>query len=486
MYIIAYAMDDQFLQSDLVYLAQQTPKFRQLHDLLQAVCADRRVQLAVRHDLAPTPARLKRGAPALPANVTVGLAVVRRMMNWSYRTLMQEVNVSAGWRWVCRLYLQPMPDFRTIQNREAQLKPQTLQLLNTVVVQLGRELGVTTAQKLRVDGSVTETNIHYPTDSGLLDDSARVLSRLVQQAREWVQPRTRRDNLWFRDRHRQAHRLARDISRLAHPKAKNTRKSSLKLYGQLLTLVETLVGQVAQIQPRLAALPNFAGAGLQAMFDHYLPLVRTVITQTRQRVLQGLSVLARNKVVSLFETHTAIIVRGKAKPKDTEFGRKLWYGEVDGGLISEYRLLAGNPDEAPCLIPSLLHHRAVFGKAPKQVSGDRRIHSADNETAARALGVRRVSLPKSGYKTPRRRRHEKQPWFRAAQRFRNGIEGRISQLRRARRLDRCLNHGEVGMQRWVGWGVIANNLATIVLFFIRRRRSLAAALPWNSVFLDTN
>jgi transposase, IS5 family len=476
MYIIAYAMDEQFLQSALVHLAQQTPKFRQLHDLLQAVCADPRVQLALQHDLAPNPVQLKKGAPALPANVTVNLAVVRRLVNWSYRTVMEEVNLSAGWRWVCGLYQQPMPNFRTIQNREAQLKPQTLQLFNTVVVQLGRDLRVTTAQKLRVDGSVTETNIHYPTDSGLLDDSARVLSRLVRQARDLVQPRTRQDKLWFRDRHKQAHRLARDISRLVRPKAQNNRKTSLKLYSQLLKLVETLVRQVAEIQPRLAALGDFAAGGLQEMFDHYLPLVQTVIEQTRQRVLQGVSVPARSKVVSLFETHTAIIVRGKAKPKDTEFGRKLWYGEVDGGLISEYRLLPGNPDEAQYLIPSVQHHRAVFGKAPKQVSGDRGIYSADNEKIARALGVRRVSLPKAGYKTTRRKCQEKQLWFRAAQRFRNGIEGRISQLRRARHLDRCLNHEEVGMERWVGWGVIANNLATIALFFTRRRRSLSAAL----------
>ena len=457
MYIIAYAPDDQFLQNELVRLAQHTPKFRQLHDLLQAVCADARVQLALRHDLAPNPFCRKKGAPALPANVTVGLAVVRRIMNWSYRTVMhemhmhfvQEVNVSAGWRWVCQLYLRPMPNFRTIQNREAQLKPRTLQLFNTVVVQLGRELGVTTAQKLRVDGSVTETNIHYPTDSGLLDDSARVLSRLVKQARAMVQPRTRADKAWFRDRHRQAHRLARDIARLTNKKAKNTGKSSLKLYGQLLTLVETLVDQVAQIRPHLAALGNFAASGVQEMFEQYLPLVQKVIAQTRQRVVKGVSVAAQNKVVSLFEPHTAIIVRGKAKPKDTEFGRKLWYSEVDGGLISEYRILTGNPDEAPYLIPSLQHHRAIFGRPPKQVSGDRRIHSADNERAARTLGVRRISLPKSGYKTPRRRRYEKQPWYRAAQRFRNGIEGRISQLRRAPFGSVSESWG--GRHRTVGW-----------------------------------
>jgi len=192
MFIIAYPVDNEFLRNDLVWLAQQTPKFRQLHDLLQVVCADARVQLAVRHDLAPASrAAAKPGAPALPANVTVCLAVTRRLMGWSYRTAMHELSVNAGWRWVCQLYLQPVPNFRTIQNREVKLTPRTIHLINQVVVVLGQRLGVTKAEKLRVDGSVTETNIHYPTDSGLLDDSARVLSRLVRQARDIVFVRSR-------------------------------------------------------------------------------------------------------------------------------------------------------------------------------------------------------------------------------------------------------------------------------------------------------
>ena len=477
MFILAYPVDPAFLANPLVQLAQVNPKFQQMHDLLQAVWADARVRLALRHDLAPPTKRAAQlGAPAVPAQVTLNLAVVRRLMSWSYRTEANEVDGSAGWRWVGGLSQQPMPNFRTLQEREAKLTPKTLRLIHTVVVQLGQRLGVTTAQKLRVDGSVTEMNIHYPTDSSLLDDSARVLSRLVRQARDLVRPRTRADKAWFRDRHRQAHHRACDISRLARQKGKNTGKSGPKLYGQLLAVVEALVAQVADIQPRLAGLSDLAATGLNEMFDHYLPLVRQVISQTRQRVLEGLSVPASDKVVSLFEPHTAIICRGKAKPKDTEFGRKLWYGEVDGGLISEYRILVGNPDEAQFFLPSLQHHRQMFGKPPKHVSGDRGIHSAHNEQEARAFGVRWVSLPQPGHKTQRRRRQEKQPWFRAAQRFRNGIEGRISQLRRARRLDRCLNHGELGLERWVGWGVIANNLATMALFLIKRQRSVAAAL----------
>ena len=150
--------------------------------------------------------------------------------------MMQELNVNAGWRWVCQLYLERVPNFRTIQNRETKLKPRTIRLIHEVVVDLGKRLGVTQAKKLRLDGSVTETNIHYPTDSGLLDDAARVLSRRVRQARKLLQPRSATDKIWFRDRHRQAHRLARDISRLSRSKAKNTAKSSLKLYKKLLAV----------------------------------------------------------------------------------------------------------------------------------------------------------------------------------------------------------------------------------------------------------
>jgi IS5 family transposase len=477
MLIIAYPPDEPFLQNGLVEIAQRCPKYRQLHEVLQRVFNDPAVQLAMRHDLAPPGSQASwNGCPALPLVVTGCLAVVRRLMGWSYRVLAEEVNVSAGWRWVCQLYAQPMPNFRTIRDREALLKPKTLRLMNARVIEMGRALGITTGQRLRLDSSVIETDIHYPTDSWLLDDAARVISRLVRQARDRLRPRARADKVWFRDRHRQAHRLARQIAELSRKNAKNTGKSSLKWYAQLLGLVETLRAQVAHLQPRLAGLSDAAAAGLNEMFDHYLPLVQRVLDQTRRRVLQGEAVPASDKVVSLFEPHTDIICRGKTKPKDTEFGHKVWYAEVDGGLISEYRLLKGNPSDENYVLPSVQHHRRLFGRAPEELSGDRGLHSPANERQARALGVRRVCLPQRGYKSARRRRYEQQPWFRAARRFRNGIEGRISQVRRARHLDRCLNHGWDGLERWVGWGVIANNIAVIVMKLNKRRRSLAQAL----------
>ena len=476
MLIITYPVDADFLCNPLVRLAQQDVKWQNLHDVLAEVFGDPKIQLAMQHDLAADSQARWKGRHALPLMVTGCLAVVRRLMGWSYRVLADEVKTSAGWRWVCQLYQQPMPNFRTIRDREAALKPRTLGLIQAKVMQLSQAAGLTTGTQLRVDSSVIESNIHYPTDSSLLTDAARVLSRVIHQARDLVRPDTPAQKAWFRDRHRQARRLARLIAQQAKRLRKKAEKSSLKWYAQLIRLVETLVAQVAQIQPCLAGLTDLAAFGLQAMFETYVPLVQHVIVQARQRIMEEVAVPASEKVVSLFEPHTAIICRGKAKPQDTEFGHKIWYAEVDGGLISEYRILAGNPPDADQLLPSLKVHRHQFGKAPREVSGDRGVYSPENERQARNLGVRRVCLPKPGHKSKARQRRERQPWFRAARRFRNGIEGRISHLRRARGLSRCLNHGLLGLARWVGWGVIANNIAVIAMKLNQRHVSLAQAL----------
>ena len=470
-------MDQGFLRDKLTIIAQQNPKFRYLQAVLTKVFADPQVRLAMQNDLVgPDSQAAWNGRPAVPLVVTGSLAVVRRLMGWGYRTIAEEINGHAGWRWVCGLYYQPLPNFRTLQRREAKLQPGTLALIHQRVIALGKAWQITTGERVRVDSSVTETNIHYPTDSSLLNDSARVLSRLLREARGVLQPRSSLAKAWFRDRHRQAKRLAREIGYAARKSLENKEKMSPKLYAKLIELVEQLLAQVAQVQLRLrnatAKLTSQMSEALQA----YVPMVQKVIEQATQRIFNGKAVAAQNKIVSLFEPHTAIIVRGKAKPKETQFGAKVWYTEVDGGLISEYRLLLGNPPDADQVIPSLHYHRRLFGRAPKEITGDRNTYSPDNEKVARALGVKRVALPYRGHKSDRRKRHERQPWFRTALRFRNGIEGRISQLQRARALSRCLNHGRSGLERWVGWGVIANNIAVIVNKLVRRRASIPALL----------
>lgn len=210
---------------------------------------------------------------------------------------------------------------------------------------------------------------------------------------------------------------------------------------------------------------------LRQQFDDWLPLVEQVMAQTERRVLKGESVPAAEKVVSLVEPHTQIICRGKAPPHDTEFGHKVDYAEVDGGLLIAWQGMAtGNPPDESWLLPALREHQRLFHHAPHVLAGDRGFFSPDNRRQARQLGVKQFAIPQTGRLTARERQREKQPWFKQGQRFRNGIEGRISVVRRTVQLTRCPHHGLDGFERWIGWGIIVANLVVIARKLHNRRR----------------
>jgi IS5 family transposase len=195
-------------------------------------------------------------------------------------------------------------------------------------------------------------------------------------------------------------------------------------------------------------------------FAQVLPRGAPVVRQTTRRVLQGESVPAPEKLVSLFAPHPQIPQRHKPG-KAVEFGRKLWLDEVEGGLLSRYALLPSAGADAPSLAASLAGPRARFGRAPWLVAGERGVATPDTEALAKKAGVNRVVLPQKGKLSPQRRRYEQQRWFRQGFRFRAGIEGRISVVRRRFGLGRGPEPGEAGMGRWVGWGLVTANLAKI-------------------------
>jgi IS5 family transposase len=463
---IAYARPADFL-ARVPFDCEIDPKLMRIDEVLD----DPKVMLAVTHDLARSALEARwNGRPSTPVEVTLRVAVARRLMNWGYRAAESEVAGSAKWRWFCRVYSQPMPDHTTLRDREALIRPATLRRVNARLLNVAQERGLTCGEKLRTDGTVMETDIHYPTDSRLLDDSVRVLGRSLARARALLRPR-QRDKPLFRNRQRQAHRLAREIAqRLRGQKGQKTpKKKAERLYRQLVAVTQTTIAQVEAVLVRLQAKASRPAQVLVASLQHYLPLVQRVIDQTRRRVFKGQSVPADKKLVSLFEPHTAVIRRGKTPPRDTEFGRKIWYSEVEGGLVSDYRLLRGNPPDNQQWLASVRQHQKLFGHAPQLATADRGVFSVANEQVAREAGIEFVALPQPGYKDEARQAHEAQPWFRAALRFRAGIEGRISHLRRARQLDRCRHRGEIGLERWLGWGVIVNNLVVIAMPLVRRR-----------------
>ncbi len=428
---------------------------------LDTLLDDDRLFQAVKADLARRfPRTTVDGRPSTPVEVILRMLVVKHLYGWSYEQTEHFVSDSLVLRQFCRVYLERVPDDTTLIRWANQIQPDTLHQLLDHVVDLARQLKVTRGRKLRIDGTVVETNIHHPSDSTLLHDGVRVLSRALRKAKQILSDAPQAARKLFRDRTRSAKRHMKRIMEVARQRGADAEQHLQTAYQQLLDVATAMVDQAQQVGAALHAATSDAAQRVAATLDHYVPLVEQVITQTTRRVLQGEQVPASEKVVSLFEPHTAIIRKGKPG-KPTEFGRVVWLDEVDGGIISRYEVLDGNPDEAAQLRPSLDHHLKVFKRPPRVLAGDRGVHSRDNERYATNCGVQQVVLPKPGAQTAKRIAYEEQRWFRRGRDWRAGIEGRISGLKRRHGLDRCRNHGEDGMERWVGWGILAHDLRVI-------------------------
>jgi IS5 family transposase len=396
------------------------------------------------------------GRRSTPVEVILRMLVVKHLYNLSYEKTEQSVKDSLVLRRFCRVYFEAVPDDTTLMRWANQISGETLEALNSHIVHLATGLKVTAGRKLRTDGTVVETNIHYPSDSRLLGDGVRVLSRLMKRAQKVLGEELDLARSVFRDRSRSTRYVVRRIERLAHRGAEKTQH----LYKKL---VKTVRASVRQAQKMADALQHNSGAqatDLRQDLSTFIVRTQQVIEQTVRRVFEQEVVPAADKLVSLFEPHTDIIKRGKAG-KPVEFGHKVWLDEVDGGIISHYRILDGNPGDSDQWQPSLDQHMQQFGKPPHQASADRGVYSADNERYATHQGVKRVILPQPGTKSHQRQQHERQAWFRRGRRWHAGVEGRISVVKRKHGLDRCRNHGQQGFARWVGWGIIAANLAVI-------------------------
>jgi len=415
----------------------------------------------VRADLARRrPQTATRGRHSTPVEVILRLLVVRRLYGWSYAETEHFVADSLVLRQFCRVYLQSVPDDTTLIRWANLIGPATVVALNDRAVALAQAARVTRGRKLRIDGTVVETPIRYPTDSKTLGDGVRVLSRLLRRAKGVLGEGAALGQAAFRTRTRSVRRLTQQLHRVARRKGEQAAEELKQAYAKLIDVARASRRQAARVTAALQEHAAERGQRLIEEFAHFLPLVDQAIAQAGRRVLRGEAVPAADKLLSLFEPHTQAIRRHKPG-KLTEFGRKVLLDEVEGGIVSHFAILDDVGLEHPHFIASLDAHQERFGHPPDLVAGDRGLYSPENEDRAHERGVRRVVLPKAGRASVARQQHERQRWFRRGFRFRAGAEGRIHVLKRDYGLDRCRDHGEAGFGRGVGWGILTHNLAQI-------------------------
>ena len=391
------------------------------------------------------------------------LLILKHIRNWSYGVLEREVRANLVYRDFTRVGGAKMLDAKTMGRWGLALGPATIKQIHDRIVQLAQAEHVVAGRRMRVDTTVVETNIHYPTDSSLLGDGVRVLTRTMKKITKLVGTAGAK----LRDRSRSVkHRLI-EIGRAVRGRAGPNRERLKRAYRRLLEATGRVVGQARRFSREIAAgikrcteiIKQAILEGLRQGLDEIIPRVRQVMHQTKARIFAG-DTRSAGKLVSLFEPSTEVIRKGKTG-KPTEFGKLVKLQEAENQIVIDYEVYARRPNDVDLLIPAVEIHRGKLGRTPRLIAGDAAFYSAKNEAAATAMGVKRVCVPNRSTKSVKRKREQKKRWFREGQRWRTGSEGRISVAKRRHGLNRSRYRGDAGMQRWVGLGVIADNLINI-------------------------
>jgi len=410
------------------------------------------------------PQSATRGRKGTPAEVALRMLVLKHMRNWSFEIVEREVRANLVYRMFTRVGAEKVPDAKTLGKIERALGPEIIEKVQGRIVGIAAEKKIVKGRKMRVDTTVTETHIHYPTDSSLLGDGVRVLTRTMTRIVEIAGQTGER----VRNRMRSVGRRVLEIARTSRSKAQKQSQERLQAgYKRLLNATGQVVAQAKRIAEEVKQgikkskkrIDQLRLDALRAELERMIPLVRQVMHQTKARLF-GNNLHAPEKLVSLFETATQIIRKGKSS-KPTEFGRLIKIQEAENQIITDYEVCDQRPADSTLFIKSIEAHQQKLGRVPHLVAADAGFYSEANEKAAHKMGVKRVSMPNRSTKSAERRRLQKKRWFRQGQAWRTGCEGRISVLKRRHGLDRCRYRGDDGMKRWVGLGVIADNLINI-------------------------
>jgi len=470
------ATDPQISFADLEFLRQGIDLDPILKKISSFLDDHPKIVEMVRQDLERNLKKPRTGRKGLTPEQTLRSFILRRVKNWDYRELRDRIADGFTLRQFTRFWSKPVPKKHDAFSRAFnRLRLETLETINDLVVRGAVDLGLEDGKKLRVDTTVSETDIHHPTDNTLMWDVVRVVTRLVGRLDD-ILPK---GISGFTNRTRSARRRMQEIQRMAD---KERHKHQEEKYRELIRTTEQVVGNARQVLAKTKGvqvdelLDDIAIQELRRKIKYYCELGDRVIDQARRRVLNGEQVPANEKIYSIFETHTDLIKRGKIQ-KPIEFGHKIFLAESGRSLITQYRVLDGNPSDHIHVKPSLEHHKKIFGFAPDLYSSDRAFFSAENDLECRNEGVKLVCIPqRGGKKTPERKAFEKSSAFKSGQRFRAGIEGRISVLFRGRGMKRCLDEGSTRFELLVGAAVLANNLMIIAhLLNEREKRQRRAA-----------
>jgi transposase, IS5 family len=394
------------------------------------------------------------GRPTIAVSTYLRMMYLKHRYGLGYEVVVKEVSDSFAWRRFCHLSLgDRVPDSTTLIKLTHKYGEGTVRALNEALVLKLKEGKAVRGKKLRIDTTVVASGIYHPTDTGLLMDGIRVITRVISKLKNAI-PGVG-DN--FVNHTRKAKKAYLGLMKVRKGRTGKDDTALQETRDKLIQITKGVINDGHAIRAELELITEKSPQvnRLRGQLDEWIELAEKIVQQTEE-VIKGNRHLPR-RLVSLFDVDARPVRRGKSQA-ETEFGRKVLLGETDHGIITTYQVLADNPSDTTLVKSAVKGHKRLFRKRLKAVTGDRGFYSGPNEDWLKENGVRQTSIPKRGKTSEERRRYQKQPWFKRLQRFRAGIEARISLLKRKFGLKRSRMRGSPGFNIWVGQGIFAHNL----------------------------
>lgn len=415
------------------------PALYELNDELKAVdtlLSDRRLLEPLEQMFDPT-----MGRPGTPVDVYVRMLFLKFRYGLSYEELEQEVRERIPWRFFCHLSLMDaVPDSTTLIKLNQRLGEDRIRQLNKQLVKHLVKTKKIKPRKIRIDSTTLETHISYPTDLGLLHQVVTTLTRHAKKAGQKMTSHVTSTK-----------RALAQMGAILKSKSKTGKDQMQKTLRAVAQVARDTVSEFRTVVKRLEEQCSPAAEGLRKK----LILAEQILEQTDLR-LRGVQNIPE-RIVSFHDPEARPIRRGKVG-KPTEFGRTMQLTQDQSGLILDYLLQRGNPNDKTKLIPQVQRFIEEFGRAPTAAAADKGYYSPDNIRALHALGVRQVGIAKIGRLTPAERRRQRSRWFKMLQRFRCGMEATISMLKRCFMLGDMRVRGSTATALWVGWSIFSFNL----------------------------
>jgi len=387
------------------------------------------------------------GRKGLTVENVLRCLVLKQMLQISYQQLAFHLADSMTYRAFTRLASEFNPKKSALQNTIRKITPNTLEKIHLLITQFLLRQQVISLEQIRIDSTVVKSNIAPPMDSQLLADSVRVMSRYLAKSRDCTGIKIR-----FTDKRKSSKSLAFRIF--------NAKKSEKEvLYPELLKVVRIVLKQVDRGLEKVQHEAPMTKATQQWQDEvvHYRELMLKVIDQTVRRIIHNEKVPSSEKIVSIFESHTDVIVKGF---RDIQYGHKINLASDPRGFITYLAIEEGNPADSERFLPIVKAHEEQFGRLPKAIACDGGYASKVNVEVGRNLGVKRVVFHKRvgiSYQAM----GVKKKTFERLRNFRAGIEGNISELKRAYGASKAMWKKEDGFQAFVWSSVICYNLARL-------------------------